>query len=256
MVHTQYELAKLFYRMHESDPTVVNFLDFTNWGPWAGASLQHPHSQRSVQTFTDAPVHLAEAERSRRYFLDTGRNMFDDIIKHEIEDGRRVIFENGDVVILSEFCPKFEGQFVVIPRADFSHVLQMDHDARERVIVPALGAINATYFYRGQPNLNTAWHHAPFGEMDGSRRYYRTHMHVYPRPSKDVSHGRGSGSLVKDAGAEVGFGIDVLGEFPETSTRQLRRWYEGDHPSRDRVFDSGGSDDRLKREFDEFLARR
>ncbi|MFC1941024.1 hypothetical protein ACFLWL_01245 [Chloroflexota bacterium] len=50
MMESSFELATICAR----DPDVISFMDFTNWGVFAGASQQHPHSQR--KSITQVPA--------------------------------------------------------------------------------------------------------------------------------------------------------------------------------------------------------
>jgi galactose-1-phosphate uridylyltransferase len=72
MVESSYDLALLCSR----DPDVISFMDFTNWGTFAGASQQHPHSQRRSITFVPDPKQDAELHRCRQLAERYGRNPF------------------------------------------------------------------------------------------------------------------------------------------------------------------------------------
>jgi len=52
MMESSYDLATICVR----DPKVISFMDFTNWGMFAGASQQHPHSQRKSITQVPSPI--------------------------------------------------------------------------------------------------------------------------------------------------------------------------------------------------------
>lgn len=58
--------------------------------------------------------------------------------------------------------------------------------------------------------------------MDEAQRYFRWHMHIWPRRA----------TLHSDrAGAEVGYETNVVPTFPETTAEKLGKWYrEGPNP--------------------------
>ena len=58
MMESSYDLATICAR----DPEVISFMDFTNWGVFAGASQQHPHSQRKSITQVPSPSVQNEME--------------------------------------------------------------------------------------------------------------------------------------------------------------------------------------------------
>ncbi len=59
-------------------------------------------------------------------------------------------------------------------------------------------------------------HMANFFEMEEDRKFYRWHMHIYPRRRK---------LPVDRAGAEIGFDTDVIDSMLEATAELLRHWY-------------------------------
>lgn len=213
LVESSYDLALMCAR----DAEVISFMDFTNWGTFAGASQQHPHSQRKSVTGVPNPRVEQEIRRCREIFERYGRNPFDILADEERRDGRRVIHDN-DIFITSAFAPSFPDEILVFPREQVSHILQTSGYERKRMIYPILGVFPALFFYRGVTDLNIAVHMAPFRHSGETREYYRWHMHIYPRRSRLPSD---------QAGAEVGFSTNVIDTLPETTAEALRRWYQG-----------------------------
>ena len=213
MIESSYDLAKIC----SQDPEVLAFMDFTNWGPFAGASQQHPHSQRKSITFLLDSLEERERKRCRELARRHGRNPFDMLMEEEMRDGRRVIY-NDDIFVASAFAPTCPDEVIAFPKHNVAHILQTNAADRKRMIGPILGVFPALFFYRGLTDLNIAVHMAPFAEMEAARRYFRWHMHIYPRRPR----------LPSDrAGAEIGFGTNVIDVLPERSAELLRSWYEG-----------------------------
>lgn len=228
------------------DPEVISFMDFTNWGPFAGASQQHPHSQRRSVTFVPDPGQHQEISRCHALSELYGSNLFDILAEEEIRDGRRVIY-NGDILILSTFAPSCSNEVIIFPREPISHILQTTQSERKRIIHPILGIFPALFFYRGISNINISVHMAPFNEMESARKYYRWHMHIYPRRSR---------LPVDRAGAEIGFDTNVIEVMPETSAATLREWYL--HPPKENLIASlpdGSPNAKLIEEFHKLMAR-
>jgi len=161
MMESAYELATICAR----DPAAISFMDFTNWGVFAGASQQHPHSQRKSITEVPSPT-----------------------VSNEMKHCQRLI----------------------------ANIIQTTEYDRRRIIQPVLGIFPALFFCRGITNLNIAVHMAPFAEMEQARKYYRWHMHIYPRRGR---------LPVDQAGAEIGFGTGVIDTLPEVTAELLRCWY-------------------------------
>ena len=211
MIESSYDLATICAR----DTEIISFMDFTNWGVFAGASQQHPHSQRKSITQLPSPSVLNEMEHCHQLMEKYGRNPFSILEQEERTDGRRVIYDNG-TFIASVFAPTCPDEILVFPNEDIAHIIQTTEDDRRRIIQPILGIFPALFFYRGITDLNIAVHMATFAEREEARKYYRWHMHIYPR----------RGRLPADrAGSEIGFGTEVIDTMPEVTAELLRRWY-------------------------------
>jgi len=241
MIESSYDLAMVCAH----DPEVVSFVDFTNWGVFAGASQQHPHSQRKSATQVPSPSVSNEMEHCRRLMERYGRNPFLLLEQEEGSDGRRVIHDD-DIFIVSAFAPTCPDEILVFPKEDIAHIIQTTEYDRLRIIRPVLGIFPALFFSRGITNLNIAVHMATFAEMEAARKYYRWHVHIYPRRAR----------LPADqAGSEIGFGTRVIDAMPEVTTELLRRWYR-QGPSEELVIKSGDGrpNSRLMEEFRRFVS--
>ncbi|MFC2020267.1 hypothetical protein ACFLU1_00505 [Chloroflexota bacterium] len=212
MMESSYELAKICAR----DPDVLSFMDFTNWGVFAGASQQHPHSQRKSITNVPSPSLDTELRLCQNLMERHGDNPFNILEREEREDGRRVIHDD-DIFIVSNFAPACPDEIVVFPKEDIAHILQTSESDRKRIMKSVLDIFPALFFCRGITNLNLAVHMATFTDMEEARKYYRWHMHIYPR--------RGRLPIDK-AGAELGFGTGVIDTMPEATAKVLRSWYQ------------------------------
>lgn len=212
MVESSYDLSLVC----AGDPEVMAFMDFTNWGAFAGASQQHPHSQRKSITCILDPRQEQELRYCRGLREHYGKNPFDMLADEERRRGSRVIYDN-DAFIAAAFAPTCSDELIAFPKEPFSHILQTTSADRKRIIRPLLGLFSALFFYRGVTDLNIAVHMAPFREIEEARRYYRWHIHIYPRRSR----------LPADkAGAELGFETAVVDTLPEVTAERLRRWYQ------------------------------
>ncbi len=226
------------------DADVLAFMDFTNWGAFAGASQQHPHSQRKSVTWVLPPRQEQELHQCRKLWLQHRRNPFDLLAQEERAAGLRVIHDN-DVFISAAFAPTCANEIIVFPNESFTHILQMSAADREKIICPTLGIFPALFFYRGVSDLNIAIHMAPFRGIEEAEDYYRWHMHIYPRRSRLPAH---------QAGAEIGFETQVIDVLPEATAEALRSWYiEGPKYERLAKGPDGQPNPLLVEEFERFL---
>lgn len=213
MIHTEHELANVAYN-YRKNTGAIGFRDFTNWGPFAGASQQHPHSQRGIITGAMGSSEEIEAQRCRILYEMNGKNAFDTYMDEERRIGKRIIHD-GNVFISAAFSPKCDNEILVVPKTDVTHILEMDENHRQGIIRPVLGLFPAKFYYEGVTNLNIVVHMAPFDEI-GNKKIYRWHMHIYPRKSRLPIH---------IAGAELGYGDYVISAYPEDTAAKLRPWF-------------------------------
>ncbi len=242
MLESSPEIA---HRMEREVDNLISMMDFTNWGVWAGASISHPHSQRKTITHVLDSTEEAELDKCKALAEKYGKNPFDILFEHE-KDGERMIYDN-DVAVLANFAPTCSGELLIYPKEQFSNTLQMKENDRKYIIQPTLDALHSLFFYMGVTDLNVAIHMAPFKDMENARKYYRWHMHIYPRRSK---------TPVDRAGAELGFDTDVITVLPEKTAEIIRPWYtQGPNPELLVKSPDGSIDDKLLEEFDRFLSR-
>ncbi|MFC1974368.1 hypothetical protein ACFLU2_03345, partial [Chloroflexota bacterium] len=212
LIESSYDLAMECSK----DPDVLAFMDFTNWGIFAGASQQHPHSQRKSVTYDLDPRQKLEVSLCSELSEQHNKNPFDLLSEEEREQGLRIIHDN-EIFIAAAFAPSCPDEVIAFPNENFSHILQMNSRDRKRIIRPLLGIFPALFFYRGITDLNIAIHMAPFSKMEAARKYYRWHIHIFPRRSRFP---------VDKAGAEIGFETNVIDSMPETTADVLRKWYQ------------------------------
>jgi galactose-1-phosphate uridylyltransferase len=211
MVESSYDLAVRC----AADPKVIGFMDFTNWGAFAGASQQHPHSQRKSITNVLDPRQSRELDLCKALWERHGVNPFDLYREEERQRGVRMIHDD-DVFVAAAFAPTTPHEVIVFPNEDVAHIVQTTPSERKRLVRPALGVFPALFFYLGVTDLNIITHMAPFHDMEAARNYYRWHMHILPRRSR---------LPIDKAGAELGFDVNVIDTLPETTAEIIRRWY-------------------------------
>jgi UDPglucose--hexose-1-phosphate uridylyltransferase len=100
----------------QGDPRFKFSLLFRNHGEAAGASIAHGHAQLIA-----LPVVPAQSQEllqgAHRYWQFHERNVFDDIVRQEVEDGRRLIHDNGDFVLIAPYASRFPFEMWIVPRA-------------------------------------------------------------------------------------------------------------------------------------------
>jgi UDPglucose--hexose-1-phosphate uridylyltransferase len=99
-----------------SRPEINHVLVFENKGEVVGVSNPHPHCQIYATNFVFKTIET-EARACRRHFEATGRILFQDILKAEREDGRRIIYENDSAIVFMPYFARYAYEVFVAPKA-------------------------------------------------------------------------------------------------------------------------------------------
>jgi len=187
---------------------------FRNYGPGAGATLEHPHSQLIALPITPRWV-KEELQSALNYYRLKERCLFCDIVNQETSDRQRVVFENASFVTIEPFASKFPFETWLFPK-------QHNHDfslTTHQEIADLAQALQRTLYAIAQclndPPLNFIIHSAPrFLEYDTQFKDitvemdYHWHIEIFPR-------------VTRMAGFEWGTGFYINPMAPEKAAEEL-----------------------------------
>jgi UDPglucose--hexose-1-phosphate uridylyltransferase len=192
---------------------VQHVLVFENKGEVVGVSNPHPHCQIYATNFVFKTIEN-EAAISRRHYADTGRILFQDILKAEQQDGRRIIYENSSAIAFVPYFARYAYECYVAPKETHSSLLALS-GAELRDFAQALKVMVVRYdnLWRMPFPYVMTLHHAP---TDGGD-YSLFHFHIEFHPPL-----RKPGLLKYLAGPEIGGGNFLGDTLPEEKARELR----------------------------------
>ncbi len=233
-------LARLFdvYRqrmgeLYASDPRLKYVLVFKNFGPAAGASIAHTHSQIIATPVVPENVQN-EVQHSREYQRKYNHCVFCSLIdealtyeatiydrssgqvRRKINVGQYVVERGERFVAIKPFASRFEWEIHILPlqhqsdflkasgedMADFARVLQRTMARLDKVV----GGVQYNFFLHSVP------HGSEFDDCDSS---YHWHVEICPRTSIPT-------------GFELGSGLFVSTVSPEAAAEALRAADIGD----------------------------
>ena len=183
-------------------------LHFKNFGPEAGASLSHSHSQIITTPFIPIQM-LDEINGALEYYNENQRCVYCDIIKEEKIIDKRVICENDSFIAISPFASRSPYQIYVIPKQhsnsityasspqilDFASLLKNIFDRLYKL----LGEVSFNYvLHTLLPVLENKYDHSSHWFLD-----------IMPKMSKL-------------AGYELGSGVFINSITPEDATEHLK----------------------------------
>lgn len=194
-------------------PEINHVLTFENKGEVVGVSNPHPHCQIYATNFVFKTIET-EAQVSARHLAATGHVLFQEILRAEREDGRRIIFENESAIAFLPYFARYAYECYVAPKQTHTSLATFS-DAELRDFAAALKALLVRY--------DNLWH-APFPYVmtlhqaptdGGDHRGFHFHIEFHPplrRPN-----------LLKYlAGPEIGGGNFLSDTAPEEKAAELR----------------------------------
>jgi UDPglucose--hexose-1-phosphate uridylyltransferase len=180
---------------------------FKNYGPTAGASLEHPHTQIIALPMVPKNA-LEEIKGSQDYFEYRERCIFCDIIRQETQEKERIILENKYFLSFCPFVSRFPFEIWIIPKRHNGYFCHLPAEE-----VPALAAILKETITKiknvfANPAYNFIIHSSPVNG-DGGIDYYHWHIEIMPK-------------LTRVAGFEWGSGFYVVSTPPELAAKYLK----------------------------------
>lgn len=192
---------------------VDHVLIFENKGEVVGVSNPHPHCQIYATNFIFKTIG-SEAHASQRHLVQSGRILFQDIIKAEREDARRVIFENEFAIVFLPFFARYAYEAFVAPKKTHASIATLA-DAEVRDFAQALKCLLVKFdnLWRMPFPYVMTLHQAP---TDGGD-YGGFHFHIEFHPPL-----RRPNLLKYLAGPEIGGGNFLSDTAPEEKAAELR----------------------------------
>jgi UDPglucose--hexose-1-phosphate uridylyltransferase len=180
---------------------------FKNHGMSAGASLEHTHSQLIATPIIPKTV-VEEMEGAKVYFDYKDRCIFCDIIRQEINDGSRVVYDEEHFIAIEPYAPRFPFETWILPKEHYSHFEFISDEMLNHLAVmmkEVLGRINVAL---NSPPFNFVIHTFPM--QDDAEESYHWHIEFMPK-------------LTRVAGFEWGTGFHINPTSPEDAAQYLKQ---------------------------------
>jgi len=188
-------------------PDVGSVTLFENTGPESGGSLWHPHAQ--LVTVPDLSPSLREeidgAERYRKRW--GGECAFEEVERHEVRDGHRLVAEGDGFVAFTPFASAVPYEVRLMP---VRHALSFSEltDGEVTALASHLAVLLKAFFSVLPGASYNFVVRSPVRPYPGSERYH-WHLDLLPR-------------LVRPDGFDLGSGYAVNTVVPEIAAETLR----------------------------------
>lgn len=201
------------YRELGERKEIKHVLIFENKGEAVGVSNPHPHCQIYATNFVFKTIET-EARASQRHLAETGRVLFQDVIQAEIEDGRRVIFENDSAIAFLPYFARYAYEVFVAPKATHPSIDTIPpHELRDFAALLKQVLVSFDNLWQMPFPYVMPLHQAPTDDGD----YSSFHFHIEFHPPL-----RRPNLLKYLAGPEIGGGNFLSDTAPEEKAAELR----------------------------------
>ncbi len=213
--------------LYQTDERIQYVLVFKNFGPAAGASIAHTHSQVIAMPVVPENVYN-EVTHSRRYYQNNRQCIFCSLIdealtfeatiydresgalRRQFNVGQYVVEHGKHFVAIKPFASRYEWEIHILPLRHYSDFVDIsDAERRDmaRVLKRAMARLDAVI---GGAQYNFFLHSIPHNsEFAHCHDSYHWHLEICPRTSIPT-------------GFELGSGLSVSTISPEQAAAQLR----------------------------------
>ena len=195
-----------------AQPEVNHVLIFENRGELVGVSNPHPHCQIYATNFAFRTIEN-EARVSEAYAAEHERELFQDIIRNEQSDGRRILRMNDTAISFMPHFARYPYEMYVAPQRSVSNIGELD-SGEVANLAEVLHDVVIRYdnLWRTPFPYVMVLHQAPL-----DRVYCGFHFHIEFHPPL-----RSPGLLKYLAGPEIGGGNFINSSCPEEKITELR----------------------------------
>ncbi len=196
-----------------SRPEIEHVLIFENKGEAVGVSNPHPHCQIYANNFVFKTI-ANEANACGKHLATTGNVLFQEVIKAEQADGRRIIAENGSAIAFLPYFARYAYEVFVAPKTTYPHISAMtDTEIVDLASVLKTVLVKLDNLWRMPFPYVMVLHQAP---TDGGD-YKSFHFHIEFHPPL-----RKPNLLKYLAGPEIGGGNFLSDTSPEEKAAELQ----------------------------------
>jgi UDPglucose--hexose-1-phosphate uridylyltransferase len=195
-----------------SNPDIKYVMPFKNKGILIGVSLTHPHSQ--IYAFPFIPPRVSrEIESALEYRRIYGGNIFEEIVRMELLESKRVVYINDGYVLLMPFYAMWPYEMHIYPLKDVKLLSELD-ESSALLLADTIRVATGVYeeLFGSEYAYMMIFHQSPVKPVNEE---YRLHVEFYtPHLSRD--------RLKYAAGVEWGAWIFTYDGLPEDRARELR----------------------------------
>jgi len=180
---------------------------FHNWGPKAGATIYHPHYQM-ISLPVVPPDVKHSLSGSINYFEKFKKCVHCEMIEYEMQEKKRIIYENEGAVVFAPFVSREPFELRVFPKKHLPYFENTSDEDLKWIVEALQQALLKIEKKLKDPDYNFFIHTAPILNKNKHKNY---HWHIEIQPKISIS-----------AGFELGTGIEITVIDPDEAAEVLR----------------------------------
>lgn len=197
-----YRMLRERYRSLAADPRIKYIQIYKNRGLFAGASLEHSHSQ-----ILALPVVPPENQGLDKYYQQEGKCLLCATLEDELKSGQRIVHESEHFLLVCPYASRFSYETWVIPRRHTEHFADITDEELDDLAATVKAFMAAMLDCLDDPSYNMVINTAPVNHnISGGYHWF---MEIVPR-------------LIVAAGVEFATGYYMNPVAPEISAAMLR----------------------------------
>ena len=199
---------------YKNDPDIQFALIFENKGEAVGVSNPHPHCQIYATDFTFKLIEQ-QIRVANEYQQQHRKNLFEEIIANEINDGIRVIAENENAIAFIPFFARYAYEVMIFPKKPHASLITVSEEE-----LVDLASVFQQVIRKMDMNFNVNFPYVMSvvqSPVDGGDyRHFRMHFWLQPPY-------RQPGLIKYLAGPEIGGGNFMADTIPEEKAAELNK---------------------------------
>ena len=191
----------------KKDNSVKYISIFHNHGERAGASLVHPHSQIIAVPVSDPDIQKSLIG-SENYWGKNKRCAHCQVIKWELKERKRIVYQNEDFVVFCPFASRMSFEMRIYPKKHSPYFETISEKEKINLADAFRKAMRSLSNSLNKPSFNFYLRTSPTDKKNYS--HFHWYFEILPR-------------LSIQAGFEFGAGIEILTIKPEKAASYLRK---------------------------------
>ncbi len=202
-----------------ADKNIKYVFIFENRGAVVGVTMPHPHGQ--IYGYSVIPKKLElELASCKEHHDETGRCLICDMIHDEVQDGRRVIFENDDFIVFLPFFSEYPYGIYIAAKNHKQYISEFtdsEKDNLAKAVREAAGTLDSLFGYTFPYMM--CMYNGPVNYDEDTSENYHFHIAFYP-PMRSAEKQK------FNASSETGAWAHCNPTAPEETSKELREAYK------------------------------